>query len=84
MLIKIILWVLAGFLICKLMKIEQTQELIFTILLGVVGGLIVSFIFALITQISIDSLLNIIVSIAGACLAVWLAKKFDVGRLFRK
>ena len=72
--IKIALWALAGFLASKIMK-GKPDSMLSNILLGMVGGLVGSLLFGLIGLQS-HGIGNIIVSTAGACLVLFLVKKF--------
>lgn len=73
--IKIALWALAGFLASKLMK-GKPDGLLSNILLGLVGGIVGSFLFSLIGLDSINGIGNIIVSVVGACAVLFCVKKF--------
>ena len=73
--IKIALWALAGFLASKLMK-GKPDGLLSNILLGLVGGIVGSFLFSLIGLDSIIGIGNIIVSVVGACAVLFCVKKF--------
>ena len=72
--IKIALWALAGFLASKLMK-GRPDGLLSNILLGLVGGIVGSFLFSLIGLDSINGIGNIIVSVIGACAVLFVVKK---------
>lgn len=72
--IKIALWALAGFLASKLMK-GRPDGLLSNILLGLVGGVVGSFLFSLIGLDSINGIGNIIVSVIGACAVLFVVKK---------
>ena len=74
--IKIALWALAGFLASKLMKDGKPQGWLGNVLLGMVGGLVGSLLFGLIGLGSINGIGNIIVSVVGACLVLFLVRKF--------
>ena len=81
--VKIALWALAGYLGSKLMK-GRPDGLISNILLGLVGGLVGSLLFSLIGLGAKGIIGEIIVSAVGACLVIWLVRKFDLGKIFRK
>ena len=81
--VKIALWALAGFLGSKLMK-GNPDSLLSNILLGLVGGIVGSLLFGLIGLGSKGIIGEIIVSAVGACLVIWLVRKFDLGRFFKK
>ena len=81
--VKIALWALAGFLGSKLMK-GNPDGLLSNILLGLVGGLVGSLLFGLIGLGTRGIIGEIIVSVVGACLVIWLVRKFDLGRFFKK
>ena len=72
--IKIALWALAGFLASKLMK-GRPDGLLSNILLGLVGGVVGSFLFSLVGLDSINGIGNIIVSVVGACAVLFVVKK---------
>ena len=72
--IKIALWALAGFLASKLVK-GKPDGLLSNILLGLVGGIVGSFLFSLIGLGSINGIGNIIVSVIGACVVLFIVKK---------
>ena len=73
--IKIALWALAGFIAGKIMD-GKPNSLLANILLGLVGGVIGSLLFSLIGLGSISGIGNIIVSVVGACVVLFLVKKF--------
>ena len=81
--VKIALWALAGFLGSKLMK-GRPDGLLSNILLGLVGGVVGSLLFSLIGLGAKGIIGEIIVSAVGACLVIWLVRKFDLGKIFRK
>ena len=81
--VKIALWALAGYLGSRIMK-GQPDSALSNILLGLVGGLVGSLLFGLIGLGSRGIIGDIIVSTVGACLVIWLVRKFDLGRFFRK
>ena len=73
--IKIALWALAGFLAGKIMD-GKPNSLVANILLGLVGGIVGSLLFSLIGLGSVNGIGNIIVSVVGACVVLFLVKKF--------
>ena len=73
--IKIALCALAGFVASKLMK-GKPDGLLSNILLGLVGGVVGSLLFSLVGLGSINGIGNIIVSVIGACVVLFLVKKF--------
>ncbi len=81
--IKIALWALAGMIACKIMKGEP-NGLLGNIILGLVGGFVGSTLFSLLRLGTSGIIWEIIVSVIGACLVIWLVRKFDLGRFFRK
>ena len=81
--IKIALWALAGFLADKLMN-GKPEGLLWNIALGCVGGLVGSLVFSLFGLGSRGIVGEVIVSAAGACAVIWLVRRFDLGRFFRR
>ena len=81
--IKIALWALAGMIASKIMKGEP-NGLLGNIILGLVGGLVGSLLFSLLRLGTSGIIWEIIVSVIGACVLIWLFRKFDLGRFFRK
>ncbi len=81
--VKIALWALAGFVADKLMN-GKPEGLLWNIVLGFVGGLVGSLLFSLIGLGTRGIVGEIIVSAAGACLVIWLVRKFDLARFLRK
>lgn len=65
---------LSGWLAGKIMKSEGS--LIRNIILGLVGGLVGGLLFGILGLGANGLLGSIIVSVAGACLLVWLGRKF--------
>ena len=74
-LITILIGALVGWLACKFMNMEQGFWM--NVLLGVIGSAVGRFIAGLIgihaNRVSIG---GILISVAGACLVVWCARKF--------
>ena len=81
--IKIALWALAGMIACKIMKGEP-NGLLGNIILGIVGGLVGNFLFSLLRLGTSGIIWEIIVSVIGACVVIWLVRKFNLGRFFRQ
>ena len=81
--IKIALWALAGLLASKIMKGNPTG-LLGNIILGLVGGLVGNFLFGLLGLGTSGIVWEIIASAAGACVVIWLVRKFDLGRFLTK
>ena len=73
--VKIALWALAGFIASKIMK-GKPEGLLVNILLGLVGGVVGSFLFSLIGIDFYNGIGNIIESVLGACAVLFLVKKF--------
>ena len=73
--VKIALWALAGYLGSKIMK-GKPDSLISNILIGMAGGVVGSLLFGLIGIGSINGIGNIIISTIGACIVVFVVKKF--------
>ena len=72
--VKIALWALAGWVASKIVK-GKPDGLLSNILLGLAGGAVGSFLFNLLGLDSINGIGNIIVSVAGACLVLFVVKK---------
>ena len=81
--IKIALWALAGFLASKIMKGGAPESWLGNIILGLVGGFVGSLLFGLLGLHS-SGIGNIIVSTVGACIVIWLVRKFDLGKYLKK
>ncbi len=81
--LKIALWALSGYLASRFMKFGKPEGIIGNIILGFVGGLLGSLVFALIGLSATNIIGDILVSLAGSCLAIFLFRKFDLGRFFR-
>lgn len=73
--VKIALWALAGYLASKIMKGGKPQGWLGNVLLGMVGGFVGSLLFGLIGLES-HGIGNILVSTVGACVVIWLVRKF--------
>ena len=74
--IKIILWALAGFLASRLMKGGKPQGWLGNVILGLVGGFVGSMLFRLIGLGSRGFIGDVLVSTVGACVVIWLVRKF--------
>ena len=81
--IKIIVWAAAGFVADKIMD-GKPEGLLWNIGLGFVGGLVGSLVSNLIGLGSRGMIWDILLSAAGACLVIWLVRKFDLGRFLRR
>ena len=75
--VKIALWALAGFLASRLMKDGKPQGWLGNILLGMVGGLVGSILCKIIGIDAYHGIWNILVSVGGACIVIWLVRKFS-------
>jgi len=71
--VSLIIGGVSGWLAGKIMKSEGS--LIRNIILGLVGGLVGGLLGGLIGIGSSNIIGSIIISVAGACLLIWLAKK---------
>lgn len=80
--VKIVLWGIAGYLGSRFMK-GKPDSLLSNIILGFVGGLVGSLLFSLIGLGAKSFIGDILVSVVGACLVIWLVRKFDLGSRFR-
>ena len=81
--VKIAVWALAGCIGSKVMK-GNPSSMLSNILLGLAGGVVGSLLFGLIGLGSKGFIGDVLVSAVGACLVIWLVKKFDLGKNFRK
>lgn len=83
--VRIALWTLAGYLGSRLMKDGTPNGWLGNVILGWIGGALGSFLFGLIGIRSTEGMIGqILVSTAGACLVIWLVRKFNLGRWFDK
>ena len=73
--IKIALWALAGFLASKLMTGGKPQGMLGNILLGMAGGFVGSVLCKIIGIDAYHGIWNILVSVGGACIVIWLVRK---------
>lgn len=83
-LVKIATWALAGFCGAKLMKSGRPDSMLSNIILGLAGGLLGSLVASLVGIGSRNFIGDLLISIAGSCLVIWLVRKFDLGKFFRK
>ena len=74
--VKIALWALAGFLAKKIMPDGKPQGWLGNILLGMAGGAVGSVLCKLIGIDAYHGIWNILVSVGGACLLLFLFRKF--------
>ena len=81
--VKIVVWALAGGIGCKLMK-GNPDGLLSNIILGLLGGIVGGLLFSLLGLGSRGFIGDVLVSAVGACVVIWLVKKFDLGRFFTK
>ena len=72
LIVKIALWALAGFIASRLM--QSSMSLLWNVILGLVGGMIGSFAARLSGLTATNTLGSILVSVAGACLVIYLAR----------
>ena len=73
--VKIALWALAGWLASRLMKNGKPQGWLGNILLGIAGGAVGSILCKIIGIDAYHGIWNIIVSVGGACIVIWLVRK---------
>ena len=78
--LRIALWTLAGYLGSRIMKDGTPNGWLGNVLLGWVGGLIGNFAFRLVGLGANGLIGEIIVSVAGACLAIWIVRKITQNR----
>ncbi|MCI8813325.1 MAG: GlsB/YeaQ/YmgE family stress response membrane protein [Oscillibacter sp.] len=64
---------LVGWIAGKLMDMEGS--LLRNIVVGVVGSMVGSFVFGLIGFYAYGAIANLIVSVAGACLFIWIGRR---------
>lgn len=83
-LIKIVLWTAAGYLGSRIMKDGTPNGFLGNMILGWIGGLIGNGIFNLIGVGHENRVLEILASVVGACLVIWIVRKFNLGRWFDK
>ena len=82
--IRIALWSLAGYLGSRIMKDGSPNGWLGNIILGWIGGLTGNFAFRLIGLGANGTIGEIIVSVIGACVVIWLFRKFNLGRFFKQ
>ena len=70
--VRIALWALAGLIASRLMKSENS--LLLNILLGLAGGAVGTLVASLVGLRTTNTLGSILVSVAGACLVIYLAR----------
>ncbi len=78
--LRIALWTLAGYLGSRIMKDGTPNGWLGNVLLGWVGGLIGNFAFRLVGLGANGLIGEIIVSVVGACLAIWIVRKVTQNR----
>lgn len=83
-LVKIATWALAGFCGGKLMKSGTPDGILPNVILGLAGGLIGSLVASLLGIGSKNFIGDLLISIAGACLVIWLVRKLDLGKYLKK
>lgn len=83
-LVRIALWTLAGYLASRIMKDRTPNGWLVNVIVGWIGGVIGSFAFRLIGLGPSGTIGEIVVSVLGACLVIWLVRKFNLGRWFDK
>ena len=74
--VKIVLWALAGFLASRLMKNGKPQGWLGNVILGLAGGFVGSLLSSLIGLGSRGFIGEVLVSTVGACVVIWLVRKF--------
>ena len=80
--VALIIGGLSGWLAGKIMG--TSYSVIINIILGLVGGLVGNFLFSLLGLGTSGIIWEIIASAAGACVVIWLVRKFDLGRFLTK
>ena len=71
---NLILGAIAGFIATGIM--HENTSWIKNILLGIVGGFVGGLVFRLVGMTVHGTIANLIVSIAGACICIWLGRIF--------
>jgi len=71
--VKVVLWALVGWGAGKIMG-GKPNGVLMNILLGIVGGAVGSFLCSLL-GLHLDGVWNIVASVAGACLVLFVVKK---------
>ena len=74
--VKILLWALAGVLASKIMNVSKPNGKVINILLGMAGGAVGSVLCKIIGIDAYHGIWNILVSVGGACIVIWLVRKF--------
>lgn len=82
--VQIALWTLAGYLGSRIMQDGTPNGWLGNIILGWIGGLVGHFAFGLLGLKSWGTVGEIVVSVIGACLVIWLVRKLNLGRWFDK
>lgn len=70
---SLIMGALVGWIAGQVMGTEN--GLVHNIIIGIIGSFVGSFLFGLIGITSFNTLGNLLVSVVGACLFIWLGKK---------
>ncbi len=78
--IKLVTWALAGYLASRFMKLGKPTGTVANIVIGAVGGLLGSLVFGIIGLSASNTFGDILVSLVGSCLAIWLVRRFDLTR----
>ena len=73
--VKIVLWALSGVLASKIMGNDKSNGMLVNILLGMAGGAVGSVLCKLIGIDAYHGIWNILVSVGGACIVIWLVRK---------
>ena len=74
--VKIALWALSGVAASKLMNSPKPNGWLVNILLGMIGGAVGSVLCKIIGIDAYHGIWNILVSIGGACIVIWLVRQF--------
>ena len=72
---SLILGAIAGFIATGIM--HENTSWIKNILLGIVGGFVGGLVFRLVGMTAHGTIANLIVSIVGACICIWLGRVFS-------
>ena len=75
--VKLATWGLAGYFGSRLMKENNPSGIVKNILIGAVGGLLGSLVFSLIGLTSSNWVGDVLISLVGSCLAIWLGRKIQ-------
>ena len=68
---------LGGYFGSRLMKENNPSGIVKNILIGAVGGLLGSLVFSLIGLTSSNWVGDVLISLVGSCLAIWLGRKIQ-------